>query len=77
MLIKGFAVKKLSSTYNISKENIIAIGDNLNDIPMLQEASFSIAMLNANDEVKIVARFTTKKTCEKEGVRKFLKKLVK
>ena len=46
---------------NIDNENIIAFGDGLNDISMIQKAPLGIAMGNAIDEVKEVADFVTKR----------------
>ena len=36
-------------------ENVLAIGDNENDISMLQAAGISVAMENAEDDVKQAA----------------------
>lgn len=52
---KGVAVEDLGKLYDISKENIMALGDNENDIPMLQSAGLSIAMQDARDHVKEAA----------------------
>ena len=38
-------------------ENVLAIGDNENDISMLQAAGISVAMENAEDDVKQAAKF--------------------
>ena len=38
-------------------ENVLAIGDNENDISMLQAAGISAAMENAEDDVKQAAKF--------------------
>src|SRR4030095_3213898 len=39
-----------------SSEQIIAIGDDVNDLPMLMQAGLGVAMGNARDEVKAAAK---------------------
>jgi hypothetical protein len=52
---KGVALAELSTHYGISMENVMAIGDAANDIPMLQAAGVGVAMDNARAEVKAAA----------------------
>jgi hydroxymethylpyrimidine pyrophosphatase-like HAD family hydrolase len=40
----------------ISKDNSIAFGDNFNDVEMLKLVGFGVAMGNAPQEVKMVAK---------------------
>lgn len=56
---KGNAVKFLAKKYDVDRENIIAIGDNENDISMIQYAGLGIAMGNASDSVKNKADYVT------------------
>lgn len=72
---KGSAIDALSSYYTIEKSNIMAIGDDYNDIPMLKEAGISVAVENAVPEAKAVARYITD-TNNNDGVAKIIKKLV-
>ena len=71
---KSFGLKWLSKHYNIPQEQVLAIGDNLNDIDMLEWAGCGVAMGNALPEVKAVADLTTD-TCDNDGVGKILEKL--
>lgn len=57
---KGKALKKLSEFLEIKVSEIMAIGDNENDIEMLSFAGTGIAMGNASDKVKNSADFLTK-----------------
>jgi Cof subfamily protein (haloacid dehalogenase superfamily) len=56
---KGKALEYLCNMYGIGSEEVIAIGDSYNDIPMLKFAGLGIAMGNAPDEVKQYADFVT------------------
>lgn len=57
---KGVAVKRLADTLNIPIEEVIAVGDSFNDLPMLKASGFSIAVENANPEIKKQVDFITK-----------------
>jgi len=52
---KGHAIKALADIYKINTDEILAMGDNDNDIEMLQTAGIGVAMDNANDGVKAAA----------------------
>lgn len=52
---KGVAVQDLGKLYGIDKKHIMALGDNENDIPMLESAGLSIAMKDAREHVKEAA----------------------
>lgn len=49
---KGVGLKTAASLMNIRVEDIVAIGDSENDIPMFDVAGFSIAVGNASEDVK-------------------------
>jgi Cof subfamily protein (haloacid dehalogenase superfamily) len=49
---KGNGLRAMAEHFNIPMEDTVAIGDNFNDVPMLEAAGFSIAMGNAEEEVK-------------------------
>lgn len=71
---KGRAVENLAEILEIKREEIIAIGDNHNDLSMLEYAGFSIAMGNAEECVKNIADLITASNDE-DGVAKALKKI--
>jgi Cof subfamily protein (haloacid dehalogenase superfamily) len=56
---KGNAVKMLAKIYGIGREEIIAIGDNENDMSMIEYAGLGIAMGNAEESLKNVANHIT------------------
>lgn len=72
---KGHAVKQLAQYYNITREEIIAIGDSENDITMLEYAGLGVAMGNALDRVKQKADYVTD-TNDYDGVAKVIEKYV-
>lgn len=56
---KGNAVKALSEKLGVDLREVIAFGDNYNDIEMFNAVGFPIAMENSVDEVKSVAKYIT------------------
>ncbi|GKT27566.1 HAD-superfamily hydrolase, subfamily IIB like protein [Aduncisulcus paluster] len=52
---KGNAIKALAEIYKITTQEIMAMGDNNNDIEMIQVAGIGVAMGNAGEAVKAVA----------------------
>ncbi len=61
---KSEALRTLSNYLELSSSEVMAIGDNLNDIDMLQNSGIGVAVANAYEEVKKVATYTTAKTVE-------------
>jgi Cof subfamily protein (haloacid dehalogenase superfamily) len=56
---KTSAIKQLLEVYKIDKSEVIAIGDNFNDIDMLKFAGIGVAMGNAPNEVKAISDHIT------------------
>lgn len=65
---KGSALYRLASRLKIPMENVMAIGDAMNDLSMLKTAGWGCAPANAIDEVKAVARVVSEKTNEEDAV---------
>ncbi len=72
---KSDGVKLLCDRYGISMEDTIAIGDELNDIDMIENAGLGIAVGNANQRIKDVAKFITL-TNDEDGVAHALEKFI-
>lgn len=68
---KSVALKRIAHYYQIEPENILAFGDEDNDLEMLDFAGVGVAMGNAIDELKQVAKYETK-TNEEHGVADFI-----
>lgn len=72
---KGTALKILADYYNIDISKTVAIGDNYNDLPMLETAGLSVAMGNAENDVKHKCDFVTD-NCDNSGVSKAIYKIL-
>ena len=57
---KGEAMKKLAEHLGIKSENIMAIGDGLNDVGMLEYAGLKVAVENSEESLKRVAQHIVK-----------------
>ena len=70
---KETALKVLVEHLGVSLNDVIAFGDDTNDLEMLKLAGTGVAVLNAIDEVKDIADFVTDSN-DNDGVAKFLEK---
>lgn len=64
---KEQALEVLEDYLKIDKSEVLAIGDNLNDLEMIKDSGVGIAVANAYDEVKEVANYTTTTTAQAGG----------
>ena len=64
---KGNGIRFLAQQWGIKQEEIMAIGDQDNDIEMLLAAGVRVAMGNATENLKQVANYITK-TVDEDGV---------
>ena len=69
---KKQALLELAKYYQLSLNEIMTIGDNYNDIPMIETAGLGIAMGNAPRDVKTCAKAVTDSN-EQNGVSKAIK----
>lgn len=49
---KGHALRRWAEQQGIPREHVMAIGDNYNDVEMLEFAGFAVVMGNASDDMK-------------------------
>ena len=73
---KGNAVRFLAEKWGIKKEEIMACGDQDNDIEMLLAAGIKVAMGNASESLKAIADYVTD-TVDNDGVPKAVEKFIK
>jgi 5-amino-6-(5-phospho-D-ribitylamino)uracil phosphatase len=69
---KATAVEYLLNLYNMPKSAWMSFGDSSNDIEMLAEAKYGIAMKNAEPMVQSYANDITTHTNDEDGVAKYL-----
>ncbi|WP_412988851.1 sugar-phosphatase [Pediococcus siamensis] len=72
---KGNALRDLAKRLNFKPENLMAIGDQGNDLAMLRYAKTAVAMGNAIPEAKALATYVTA-TNEQDGVAQAIQKFV-
>jgi Cof subfamily protein (haloacid dehalogenase superfamily) len=56
---KGTTVKELQQLLNVTEAETMTFGDGLNDVELMQAATYSFAMSNAFEETKKAAAFVT------------------
>lgn len=64
---KSSAIKFLSNYLSIDNTDVMAIGDNLNDVDMVKSSGVGVAVANAYSELKNVAKYTTQNSASDGG----------
>jgi len=59
---KDIALNFIGDYLKIDKKNMVAVGDNVNDLEMVKNSGFGVAVNDAYNELKNVATYVTKKT---------------
>lgn len=72
---KGEGLTYLCKELNIDRKQVITIGDNENDLSMLEFAGMGVAMGNSKDEIKNFADYITT-TNDDDGVAKVIEKFI-
>lgn len=72
---KGRALQQIAADLGIGPEEVVAFGDNHNDIGMLRFAGLGVAMGNAHDEVKAEADHVTLSNAE-DGVAVVIEEMI-
>ncbi len=74
---KDESVNFLTNYLKIKKQEVLAIGDNVNDLNMVKNSGIGVAVNEAYDELKQVANYVTTKTTAEgafsEAINKFIK----
>lgn len=73
---KGNAIQMLQKLWNITPEETVVFGDQLNDLEMMQSAHYSYAMKNAKEQVKQIANYITEYDNNNEGVLRKIEELL-
>lgn len=72
---KGNALRIFQKEHGVKKSETLAFGDFNNDIEMLKASKHSVAMANAHERVKAIARYETSSN-DNFGVEKILDELI-
>lgn len=74
---KGEALKEIAEHFlGITREEVMAFGDSMNDESMIRYAGLSVAMKNSRQEILDLARFVTDNTNDDDGIADYLEKNV-
>lgn len=68
---KWLGVEWLMKKYNIQREEIICIGDTMNDYEMVKNAGLGVAMANGDERLKAIADYVTESN-DQSGVAKII-----
>ena len=69
---KGTAIHFLAEHYGISTDKVIAVGDQCNDIEMIEKAGLGIAVANADARLKNKADYVCPYTNEEDAIAKII-----
>lgn len=72
---KGLGLKCICDYSDINMKEVIAFGDNYNDISMITAAGLGVAMGNAETELKAVADFVSD-DCDHDGIASALERFI-
>lgn len=73
---KGTGLSKLADLLGIRMEEIIAVGDNNNDLPMIRAAGLGTAVANCTDEVRAACDYVSEADNEGGGVAEIIEKFM-
>jgi Cof subfamily protein (haloacid dehalogenase superfamily) len=73
---KGIGVEKLALLNNLSAENVMVMGDNFNDLEMLEYAGTAVLMGNASPELLEREEFYTTLSNDENGVALAIEKFI-
>lgn len=66
-ITKHSALKQLGNYLNISNQEVMAVGDNMNDIEMIENAGIGVAIGGSYEDVINKAKYVTKNTVKTGG----------
>lgn len=74
-LSKGKSILEACNIFGIDRKDVIAFGDEMNDLSMLEVAGTAVAMANAIEKIKEIADYVTKSNNE-DGIAYYLENFV-
>lgn len=73
---KGSGLLRLAELLNVDPAETIAIGDNFNDLPMIQAAGLGVGVANVVDAVRPFCGYVTRATHDQDAVAEVIEKFV-
>ncbi|GHV96722.1 haloacid dehalogenase [Spirochaetia bacterium] len=73
---KGTALAKTAELVGVKQEEVLAIGDSMNDEAMIRWAGTGVAMVNGDERIKNIADLVTEKTNDDDGVAAVIEKYI-
>jgi len=73
---KGEAIRSLGVLLNVDIQDIIACGDEENDLTMIEAAGVGVAMINGTEAVKKTADYITKNNNNENGIKEVIDRFI-
>lgn len=73
---KGYGIRWLTNYLGYSLDETIGIGDNYNDVEMIKTAKLGVAVACAQDDIKALAQYVTKKDYAEGAVKEVIEKFI-
>lgn len=73
---KGAGLLRLADMLGVDPTATIAIGDNVNDLSMIQAAGLGVGVANVDDQVRPYCDYVCERSCEKSAVAEVIEKFV-
>lgn len=73
---KGRATLELAQRLGIASQDIIAVGDNSNDLAMIEAAGLGVCLANGLDSVKAKAQYVTTHTNDQDALKEVIDRFV-
>lgn len=73
---KGAALKWLADYLHIDKQNVIAIGDNYNDVSMIQEAGLGVCVAGGAQDIQAISDYVTTVDYDQGAVKEVIEKFI-
>ena len=73
---KGSALARVAGLLGIRREEVLAVGDSMNDEAMLRWAGIGVAMANGDERIKAIADFVSERTNDDDGIVEIIDRFV-
>jgi Cof subfamily protein (haloacid dehalogenase superfamily) len=73
---KGIALAKVAEILEVKRDEVLAIGDSMNDEAMIRWAGTGVAMINGDERIRDIADYVTERTNDDDGVADVIEKFI-